>query len=337
MKNLNFFEKIIFLVNSLAALLLILAYVLQYIPPKHFSILAVLGLGVPLLIILNFVFLFYWLFRFKRQLFLYLLVLLLGFNYITSIYKFTGSKIVDDADNFSVMNYNVRLLNVFEWLPSKTVEADILSFIKAENPSILCLQEYHKSDTFKLDGYTKYEQISDGKVKSGQAIFSKFPIINSGAITFPNTDNDAIFIDVIKQKDTIRIYNVHLQSSKVSTDVNQLKNESSEQLTQRIGHAFKMQQSQAELVLNHKNKTNYKTIISGDFNNTAYSYIYNVLKGEFQDAFEIAGTGFGKTFNFNFIPLRIDFILVDERFTVNGFKNYDIKLSDHYPIKATLK
>lgn len=337
MRGLKFFDKIIFFVNSLAAFLLLIVYVLPYLPPKNFSILSVLSLAVPLLILLNILFFLYWLAKLKRQLLLSLIILLVGFNYITSIYKFTGAKTVEDASNFSVMNYNVRLFNLFDWLPSKTIETDILDFIKTENPSILSLQEYHKSDNFQLQGYAKYENVSEGKVKDGQAIFSKFPIINSGSIEFPNTSNNAIFIDVLKENDTIRIYNLHLQSSKVSTEVSELKKESSEKLTRRIGEAFKMQQLQAELVLAHQKKCTYKTIITGDFNNTAYSYIYTKIKGNHKDAFKIAGNGFGKTFSFNYIPLRIDFILVDDSFTVNGFKNYNIKLSDHYPVKAILK
>lgn len=337
MKGLRFFDKLIFSANSLAAFLLLIAYILPYIPPKSFSLLSVLSLAVPVLIILNILFFLYWLFNVKKQLLLSLIVLLLGFNYITSIYKFTGSKIVEDAENFSVMNYNVRLFNLFDWLPNENVEKDIVKFIKSENPSIISFQEYHKSDSFSLRGYEKFEHVSDGNVKSGQAIFSKFPIINSGSIAFPDTSNNAIYIDIVRKKDTIRIYNLHLQSSKISTDVNELKKESSEHLTKRIGEVFKIQQSQAELVLSHKAKCPYKVILTGDFNNTAYSYVYNQIKGDLQDTFKAAGNGFGKTFSFNMIPLRIDFILADKGFTVNGFKNYDLKLSDHYPIKAVLK
>lgn len=337
MRKLKFINKIILFVNSLAAFLLLVSYILPYIPPKSFSLLSVLSLAVPVLIVLNILFFLYWLLNVKKQLLLSLLVLLIGFNYITSIYKFTGSKTIDDTSNFSVMNYNVRLFNLFEWLPSTSVKADILKFIKSENPTIISFQEYRKSDSFILEGYEKFENVSEGKVKSGQAIFSKFPIVNSGSITFPNTSNNAIFIDVVRQKDTIRIYNLHLQSSKISTEVSELKKESSEKLTRRIGEVFKMQQSQAELVLAHKVKCPYKSIITGDFNNTAYSYVYDKIKGDLKDAFELAGNGFGKTFDFNIIPLRIDFILVDASFTVNGFKNYNIKLSDHYPIKAVLK
>ncbi|RZN79980.1 MAG: endonuclease [Winogradskyella sp.] len=337
MRKLKFINKVIFFVNSLAAFLLLVSYILPYIPPKSFSLLSVLSLAVPVLIVLNILFFLYWLLNAKKQLLLSLFVLLIGFSYITSIYKFTGSKTVDDASNFSVMNYNVRLFNLFEWLPSKTVEADILKFIKSENPTVISFQEYRKSDVFQLEGYEKFESVSDGKVKSGQAIFSKFPIVNSGSITFPNTSNNAIFVDVVRQNDTVRIYNLHLQSSKISTEVSELKKESSEKLTRRIGEVFQMQQSQGELVLAHKAKCPYKSIVTGDFNNTAYSYVYDKIKGDSKDAFKLAGNGFGKTFDFNIIPLRIDFILVDESFTVNGFKNYDIKLSDHYPIKAVLK
>lgn len=337
MKGLKFFDKIAFLVNSLAALLLLLSYILPYLSPKSFSFLSVLSLGVPLLILINVLFFIYWLLKVKKQILLSLIALLIGFTYITSMYKFTSSKQVEDASNFSVMNYNVRLFNFFDWLPSKTIETDILNFVKKENPNILCLQEYHKSTDFKLEGYYKYEQVAEGKVKSGQAIFSKLPIINSGSIEFPNTSNNTIFIDVVKQKDTIRIYNVHLQSSKINPEVSELKKQTSENLARRVGDTFKMQQEQTELFLAHKNKCAYKTIISGDFNNTAYSYIYNKIKGNAQDTFDVAGNGFGRTYDFKFFPVRIDFIIADADFTVNGFKTYDVTFSDHYPIKATLK
>ena len=337
MRKLKLLEKFIFLVNTLTALLLLVAYILPYLPPKRFSLFSVLSLGVPLLIGLNVLFFIYWLLKLKRQLFLSLVVLLAGFNYITSIYKFSSATSVSDVENFSIMSYNVRLFNLFDWLPNPSVESDILRFLKTENPDILCLQEYHKTQNFELNDYYKFENVSKGKVKSGQAIFSKFPIVNSGSITFPNTSNNAVFIDVVKSNDTLRIYNIHLQSSKISTEVKDLKKETSEALTKRIGNAFKMQQAQAELILKHKKRCNYKTIIAGDFNNTAYSYVYSKLKGTHMDAFEKAGSGFGKTFNFKFAPLRIDFILTDESFTVNGFKNYSIKLSDHYPIKAVLR
>jgi len=78
-------------------------------------------------------------------------------------------------------------------------------------------------------------------------------------------------------------------------------------------------------------------IVCGDFNNTAYSYVYQKIKGDLQDAFAEGGNGFGRTFKFKYFPVRIDFILVDQSFHVNAFKTFDIQLSDHYPIIAKLK
>jgi len=51
------------------------------------------------------------------------------------------------------------------------------------------------------------------------------------------------------------------------------------------------------------------------------------------DAFEEAGTGFGRTFKFKYFPFRIDFILADTRIKVSKFSSFtDLSYSDHFPI-----
>ena len=338
MKGLKLGSKIIFAINSLVALLLLVSYILPYVPPKSFASLSVLSLSVPLLILFNFIFFIYWLLRVKKQLLLSLFVLLLGWNYITSMYKFSSSKHIEDPNNISVMSFNVRLFNIFNWIPNKTVKEDITDFIIKESPDILCLQEYRTGSPVKLKNYNSFNATFNKTVRGGVVIFTKFPIVNSGSLEFPNTLNNGIFIDIVKQKDTIRVYNLHLQSSGIKTDVDNLKKEPSGQLFKQVVTTFKAQQEQVEMLLRHRAKCNYKTIITGDFNNTAYSYIYREIKGDdLVDTFEEAGNGFGKTYDFKFFPLRIDFILSDEAFSVNSFKTYDIKLSDHFPIKANLK
>lgn len=81
-------------------------------------------------------------------------------------------------------------------------------------------------------------------------------------------------------------------------------------------------------------KSPYKTIIAGDFNNTSFSYIYNLIKqdGRFNDAFLEAGSGFGKSFKLDYFPLRIDFLLVENELSIKEFKKYEIDYSDHYPV-----
>ena len=83
--------------------------------------------------------------------------------------------------------------------------------------------------------------------------------------------------------------------------------------------------------------TPYKKIVCGDFNNTQFSNVYKVIKGDMQDSFTEQGTGYGRTFNFRYYPVRIDFILADEAFEIMAHKNFDIKLSDHFPVMASIK
>ena len=104
-----------------------------------------------------------------------------------------------------------------------------------------------------------------------------------------------------------------------------------------MGDAFEKQEAQLNLFLAHEKESPYPVMVAGDFNNSASSYVYRKAKGEKVDAFAKAGSGTGKTFTFDFLPLRIDFILVDPRWKVHQFKNYDIELSDHFPILARVQ
>ncbi len=334
MRNLKGLEKLVYVINSLMAFALLLSYLLPYFEPKKFTFLSVLSLAVPALIIFNILFLVYWLLKVKRQLLLSLIVLALGYNHVFSLYKFSSSTNIEDSHNLSVMNYNVRLFNVFNWIEDEKLKDNMNTFLNDKAPDVLCMQEYRPDKAINLDGYYKYEELSGQKVKNGQAIFTKYPIVNSGSIEFPKTSNNAIFADIVKEEDTIRIYNVHLQSSGIDPTVENLKNEDKQNLINRVSSTFKAQQSQAELFLKHKVKCNYPMIICGDFNNTAYSYVYKIIKEDLNDAFTMAGNGFGRTYDFKFFPVRIDFILVDDRFKINGFKTFDVKYSDHYPIQA---
>jgi endonuclease/exonuclease/phosphatase family metal-dependent hydrolase len=336
-KKLSFFNKIVFFINSILATLLLLAYFLPYIPPKTFPFLAVLSLAVPILLILNILFVIYWLLNLKRQFLLSLIVLIIGYNYLGSFYKLSSSKENSLASDLTIMNYNVRLFNVYDWINDDNVEKNIENLVRSQDPDILSIQEYNANSKIDLSQFKyKYEKLIASKKKYGLAIFSNYPIVNSGSLEFPNTYNKAIYADVEKGNDTIRIYNLHLQSLRIDADVDHLRQEDSEVLFKRISNTFEMQQYQTELFLEHKKDCPYKIIISGDFNNTAFSYVYRQIKGDFIDTFEEAGNGFGRTYDFKFFPIRIDFILADKSLQINGFKNFNEKLSDHYPIMAKI-
>ena len=103
-----------------------------------------------------------------------------------------------------------------------------------------------------------------------------------------------------------------------------------------LKYKFTKQQRQVDQITAHKSKCPYPVVLSGDFNNTAYSWAYHQLKTGMTDSFIQAGNGLGKTLTLKYIPMRIDFIFADKTFIFTDHKNYNIKYSDHEPIMATI-
>lgn len=345
MKNLSWFNKAMYSLNILLIIVTFIAYVLPFLSPKIFPILSVLTLVMPLFFILNSLFFIYWFFQFKKRMILSGVVLLIGITFINKFYKFSTDSYAQEEKDFVVMSYNVRLFNLFKWIDKNDVAGSIVSFINDKNPDILCIQEFSSSATIDLKVYKyKYILMSGNKIKTGQAIFSKFPIIDQGNIVFPNSNNNVIYADIKKGKDIIRVYNMHLQSIKISPDVDEINDNievinksKSQMLYRRISKAFTQQQQQAEIFKEHENRCEYPVIICGDMNNSAYSYVYRNVKGKLQDCFEEAGKGFGQTYQFKYYPARIDYIFADEKMIVKEFQSFpEMKDSDHYPIMTKL-
>lgn len=331
----SFASRLVFFCNKVLALVTILAYILPFLAPKLFPFLSVLTLILPFFIVLNAIFFVFWVLQLKRKMILSGLVLFFGITFVSKLYKFSETDLPKESTDFSLMSYNVRLFNLYEWLPAKDIPEQITEVIQDYNPDILCLQEYSPNDKVRLRNFPyKFIEVDGGKNKYGQAIYSKFEIVNKGEIDFPNSSNNVLFVDVVNQKDTIRVYSMHLQSIKISTDIHEKIDENkSKFIFKRISEAFSEQQLQAEMIKTHYEGCKYPKIICGDMNNSAFSYVYRTIKGEMKDAFEMAGTGFGKSYNFDFYPARIDYIFTENDFEIKEFKNNTkVKLSDHFPI-----
>lgn len=330
----SWFSRIMFFFNTVLTVLTFLSYLLPFLAPKAFPFLSVLTLILPLFLILNFFFFVFWLLQLKRQMLLSGLVLLLGITFINRFYKFSETNLPPEDGDFTLMSYNVRLFNLYEWLPQGDVPEQISKLIDEKHPDILCLQEFSPNDKVSVKKYPhSFVKLYGGKNKYGQAIYSNYKMIEKGEIQFPNTSNNVIYADILKGKDTLRIYSMHLQSIKISTDIHEdLNQEKSKFIFMRISEAFTLQQQQAEIIKKHFDACNYPKIICGDLNNSAFSYVYRTVKGDMKDAFEQAGTGFGKSYNFKYYPARIDYVFVENNIEVKEFTSLDSFVqSDHFP------
>lgn len=337
MKKLSGFNKMMFIFNIVLTVLTFIAYILPFLAPKLFPFLSVFTLMMPLMLILNFVFFLYWLLQTKRQMLLSGLVLLLGITFISKFYKFSTKNLPEEKADFTLMSYNVRMFNLYEWLPGTDIPQKIMGFVKEQDPDIVCLQEYTSRGKASFPGY-KHKFIFGRDGLSGQAVLSKYPIIDSGYIEFPNSGNNVVFADIKRGKDTMRIYSMHLQSIKISPDIHErIDEEKSKVIFRRLSEAFKKQQLQAELIEKHKSECPYPMIVCGDLNNSAFSYVYRSVKGKMKDAFEEAGKGFGKSYNYKYYPARIDYIFTDKSLEVKQYTTFNtFANSDHFPVMTRL-
>ena len=340
----SFISKTMLFFNVVVAIITLMAYLLPFLAPKWFPFLSVLTLFLPFFLVVNLLFFMYWLLQFKKYIFVSGLVLLLGITFINKFYNLKPTNLPKSEKEFTIMSYNVRLFNKFNWNKKANIPTKIAEFVTEKNPDILCIQEYSNLEKTQFSNYKYKHVFKEGKnIIVGNAIFSKYKIIDKGVINFPNSTNNAVYADIIKDKDTLRIYSMHLQSIKISTDIEeeeiQKMNESkTKYIFRKISSAFTKQQEQALLLKQHYTNCKYKKIICGDMNNSAFSFVYRTIKGSMQDAFESNGEGFGKTYNFKYYPARIDYIFADKNIQINSFETLnDFYNSDHFPLISRLE
>ncbi len=333
MKKLKFINRIIFILNNGAAILLLCSLLAPRIKPASFSLIAVLGLLTPSLIVLNTLFVLYWvLIGFKRQWLLSALILLVCSFMLPPVYKFSSSNFPETKEPLSIMTYNVRKFNLYNWIKDDSIPNKIGQFITDKSPDVVVLQEYKYDKDFILDYPYQFTPESKNKESVGYAFFSKYPIASSGDVDYYPQFGKAFYIDILTERDTLRIINFHLHSLGIIAEQDYFGHADSEKLLGRIKKSLILQELQVKRIRRLIDSTRHKVILAGDLNNTAYSWSYKQLRRELKDSYLETGSSFGRTYEFQGFPLRIDYLFVDPELTIDAHQNFDQKFSDHYPI-----
>ena len=331
--GLNFLSKIIMLIN-LILLTLQLFLMDVFWEFYHYPI---LNLMVPVIALINVLFFVFWVIKFKWPLLLFIFSILIGFREWGKFYKFPNNAI-PISNGLKVMSFNVRLFNSFKWIDSKSVPESIENFISNENPDLVCLQEFSMEFSPKFKNYPhQYYASSKINGQNGLCILSKYPLVNRGQLDFSDSNNSGLFADFFYKKDSIRIYNIHLESLSINLKDTLFTQEHSQKFIQRIKSVVQKQELQIDRYEKVEQKNNNPTIICTDLNNNAFSKVYKRLKDDRLDTFMISGEGLGATYKLGYFPFRIDFIFTDKKFKVINFMVHDLKLSDHKPISALLE
>ncbi len=356
-------DKIILWLNILLCIALLISAIAPYTDPQKAWAVAFFGLAYPFLLSASVLFIIYWLLRKKWFVLLSIVCIACGWNVLNNNIGFrlpSSASDVKDSNTVRMMTYNVHNFKRYGSKNDISTKHEILEIISQQKPDIIGFQEFYTRKRGQYDmrdsilkimgsGYYYFQPLIYNKSEAiGMAIFSKFPIIDTGLIRFSDkvTENACIYIDVKKGSREFRVYSVHLQSIRfdpedykyINSIVQQGKPDMS--LTRRLGSklkgAFIKRSAQVLQIKEHAAQCPYPYIISGDFNDTPSSFAVNQMAKGLKNAFREKGSGFGQTYNGNFPNYQIDYIMATPQFDVMDYQVIEKRLSDHYPVRSDL-
>ena len=348
----RFLKGIIFLINLLAVVALLASYSSTFISPAKIWHLAFLGLAYPYVLIVNIFFCVFWL-LFKPKLVLFsLIAILIGFGHLGNYYQIKPQK--TSASGLTICSYNIKNFQQTQGERRETA-VKIQNYLRDKNADIICIQEM---TTPPLNPFNPFPPDASGKLPdfyttykgeiTEPAVYSRYPIINTGKIRFDNSNNKIVFADLKLDGDTIRIYSCHMQSYLISEDeINYLDTVSIgsdrdqnirqfRQIASKIKQAFIKRASHSEQLRDSIKQSPYPAIVCGDFNDTPVSYTYHTITSVLNDAFTESGRGAGSTYEGKLPPFRIDYIFYSKAFDAYNFQVDKVNYSDHYPVSCLL-
>ena len=353
--------------NMVFIILLLLSYAASKISPDKFWPMAFAGIAYPFLLSLNILFVVWWIIFRKRYFFLSLAAILAGYNQVRSTFAFNFSEAKNNTaagsgDAMKVMTYNVRLFDLYNWTHNFETREDIFRVLNRESPDILCLQEFYQSEETGFDNLERLKKELSAKnihvVYShterkhdhwGIATCSVYPIIKKQTLRMGyRGGNLCLATDIVRGSDTIRVFNVHLESIRfMPEDYKFVENFGSDKETQELEKSKRIMEKfriaaqrrarQADTLKQEIKNSPYKVIVCGDFNDTPSSYTYHTVSRGLNDAFISSGSGMSGTYAGKLPSFRIDYILYDKSFSSSDYQVIHENYSDHYPVECLIE
>ncbi len=363
------FTKAFFIICNIGiAIIFALGSYAKVFNPEKWWFIGLLTLSLPYILLALIIFFFCWLFAKKVWMLISLLAIAFCWQAVKNIFPFQLSeefKKEKNVNNLRVMDWNVKFFNILEYKTHPDRKGKMMNLIKDFQPDIACIQEMVGGDDDKAINYLgdfkrtlqfsnyyySYENAYnfDAQHHFGIIIFSKYPIINKKTISSPPHDYNSIFqyVDIVVNTDTVRIFNIHLQSLSLSENSlkyidNPIRSRDtaiaeSRTILSRLKWGFIKRYTQSNRVKEEIDKSPYPVIVCGDFNDVPNSYAYSRIGNGLQNAFVEKGIGFGRTYSGISPTLRIDNIFTDKKFTIEQFIRLPRKFSDHFALVADIK
>ena len=345
------------LLMLVAAGLLVMSYGAMLVNPAKAWGMTLLGLMFVPLSVVNLLLLLWALKRLSRSFVIPLLALLPSFFFLGRYVQLSQDRTTEPLDpTLKVISYNVGRFSLHDedtGISGRAQCADsVFAMLRRQDPDIVCLQEFRISDVNKVRAYLDRQMrgykadfylfpASDGSA-FGNVTLSRIPVKGKGKIKFEESANLAIYTDYEVYDRRFRVYNCHFQSYNISLPgiLRGFLNADKALMTEtgsKMKRSIKRRPVQVDQVFSDIENCPVEAFVCGDFNDNPMSYSYHRMTKGRKDSFREAGSGFGATFAGLWPLLRIDYILIPERFNAIDHYTPRVDFSDHYPVITTVE
>jgi endonuclease/exonuclease/phosphatase family metal-dependent hydrolase len=357
------------LLKGVLILLTLASAVMQSVPliyvdnfPYGKEFFSITGLFFPWFMFINLFLLFFWLTTGKKWFLVSLAALVITAGIPGGYYQINPFGNEVHGDSLKVLTYNVKYLGMDYSKSEEKSKDQILDFLSKENADVICLQEFDCLPGTFLESIDELKNITKTShyvftryypgLKNSERILllTKDKVVNKGSLSDDHSRRYAVYADILRSGDTIRVINCHLQSIYLREEDNLgledfraenagigIIQEKSKRIYAKLATAFQKRAAQSDSLVAFIESSPHRIILCGDFNDTPSSYTYFSVKKHLTDVFRKTGHGSGITFGDNFPAFRIDYIFHDPDFSPSEFTIHKKeKFSDHYPVTSRI-
>ncbi len=217
--------------------------------------------------------------------------------------------------------------NVDNFLVSRDTMVICSKYMNSFKPDIICMQERPHETLVAWNDIKAAFPNHSHRIRNSRedevlnlAIFSRQPIIDKGERMFKKSYNKYLWADVVTNADTLRIYNVHLQTTGIRSSFKSINE------MEFINNASK-RDMQAQQLYEDILSSPHPVVVCGDFNDTPCGYParrLRMLLTDFSHRLPLCGT-FKRLNNI----LKIDYMMCSPSIHPLNYQIEDTHWSDH--------
>lgn len=345
-------ERLLRWANVGLAILTLMAYASPHLSPARWGLISVLAPFYPVFALGHLLFVLWWLLRRRWYALVSVACLLAGWQHLTAYLNATRAQPAADTEMpVQVMSYNCRSFHDMHQGNAVIPPAEMAAFLASYQPDVLCLQEFptgskhtaaYIAEISRQTGMAHHYLLSGGCLM----LFSRYPIRDRGGHYFDNRSNGYLFADVQVATQSLRIFNLHLQTNAVTHLTEEVAKEGNfrekgtwlnvQGILGRYQRAATMRVQQATEIAEKARNSPVPVVLCGDFNDVPLSRTYHILEGDLQDGFRAGARGLATTFAGSVPALRIDYIFTHPTLRVLDYRVSRAGGSDHYPVLSRL-